>query len=90
LFILHIGGLADVEKKFIIVHAHIFLVNNWAKQIKRDRTKIAREPNLVLANREEAIRPPSGSDSVGQNAWAVLRTASEMEGKFAKSFVLEA
>jgi len=42
-----------------------------------------------LANREARLRAPSGFDSVGQSAWAVLRTASEMDGKFAKSLILE-
>ena len=42
-----------------------------------------------MANREAVIRPPSGSDSSGQNAWAVLRTVSEMEGKFAKCLIVE-
>jgi hypothetical protein len=42
-----------------------------------------------LANREARLCAPSGSDSVGQSAWAVLRTASEMDGKFAKSLIVE-
>ncbi|MBI2484616.1 hypothetical protein HYW18_00435, partial [Candidatus Uhrbacteria bacterium] len=82
LFIFHIGGLAGIKKKFIVVHAHIFLVNNWAKQMKRDRITIARESNLVLANREARLCAPSGEDLSGGNAWAALRAASEMVGKF--------
>jgi hypothetical protein len=42
-----------------------------------------------LANREAAIRPPSGSDSLGQSAWDALRAANEMVGKFEKSFIVE-
>ncbi len=79
-------------------------MKEWIKEA-RNLPKIAREgnlftkkvgakeifgSNLVLANREAAIRPPSGSDSAWQNAWAVLRTASEMDGKFAKCLILEA
>ena len=75
----------------------------WIKEA-RNLPKIARESNLfakkvaakeifgsnlVLANREARLRAPSGSDSSGQNAWAVLRTASEMDGKFEKSLIVE-
>ncbi|MBI4812356.1 hypothetical protein HY798_02855 [Candidatus Falkowbacteria bacterium] len=42
-----------------------------------------------MANREARLCAPNGSDSAGQNAWAVLRTATEMEGKFAKSLIVE-
>jgi hypothetical protein len=42
-----------------------------------------------LANREARFGAPSGEDLSGENPWAVLRTATEMVGKFAKSFVLE-
>ena len=78
-------------------------MREWIKEA-RNLPKIAREDNLfakkvaakeifgsnlVLANREARLRAPSGFDSVGQSAWAVLRTASEMDGKFAKSLILE-
>jgi hypothetical protein len=88
LFIFHISGLAGVKKKFIVVHAHILLVNNWAKQI-RDRIKIARESNLVLANREARLRAPSGEDLSGQSAWVALRAANEKVGVIEKSLILE-
>ena len=45
--------------------------------------------NLVLANREARLRAPSGKDLSGRNAWAALCAATEMEGKFAKSLILE-
>jgi hypothetical protein len=62
-----------------------------AKQILKTRQnfKIAREPNLVLANREAAIRPPSGSDSALQIQWAAVAAAHEMAFKKSNSFVLE-
>ena len=39
--------------------------------------------NLVLANREARLTAPSGEDLSGGNAWAALRAAHEMVGKFA-------
>ena len=44
--------------------------------------------NLVLANREARLRTPSGEDLSEQNAWAVLRTATEMVGQISKSQIL--
>ena len=42
-----------------------------------------------MANREARLRAPSGEDLSGQNAWAALCAASEMDGKFAKSLIME-
>ena len=42
-----------------------------------------------MANREARLRAPSGKDLSGRNAWAALCAATEMEGKFAKSLILE-
>ncbi|MBI2042758.1 MAG: hypothetical protein HYT21_03390, partial [Candidatus Nealsonbacteria bacterium] len=64
------------------------LIFLWLGKAKRDRIKIARESNLILANREARLRAPSREDLSGGNAWAVLRTASEMDGKFAKSLIV--
>ena len=78
-------------------------MENWIKEAS-SLPKIARESNLfakkvaaeqvfgsnlVLANREARFCAPSGEDLSGENAWAVLHTASEMDGKFEKSLILE-
>ena len=78
-------------------------MTEWIKEA-RSLPKIAREGNLfskkvaakeifgsnfVLANREARLRAPSGEDLSGQNAWAALCAASEMDGKFAKSLIME-
>ena len=44
--------------------------------------------NLVLANREARLTAPSGEDLSGGNAWAALRAATEMVGKFAKNQIM--
>jgi hypothetical protein len=51
LFILNIGGLAGVEKKFVI-HKFMLLVFNWAKQI----LKIARDFEPALGEPRRARR----------------------------------
>ena len=78
-------------------------MTEWIKEA-RNLPKIAREhdlfckkviakeifgSNLVLANREARHSAPSGEDLSGGNAWTVLRTASEMEGEFAESLIVE-
>ncbi|TSC73818.1 MAG: hypothetical protein G01um101444_457, partial [Parcubacteria group bacterium Gr01-1014_44] len=45
--------------------------------------------NLVLANREARFYAPSGEDLSGGNAWAALCAATEMDGKFEKSLIME-
>ncbi|MBI4713869.1 hypothetical protein HY771_01655 [Candidatus Uhrbacteria bacterium] len=42
-----------------------------------------------MANCEARLRAPSGEDLSGENVWAALCAATEMDGKFAKSFILE-
>ena len=44
--------------------------------------------NLVLHNREAAVRPPSGEDSPPQNQWAALRAAHELVLKKPSCFVV--
>ena len=62
-----------------------------AKQILKTRQnfKIAREANLVLANREAAIRPPSGLDSSPKIQWAAVAAAHETALQKPSCFVLE-
>jgi len=57
--------------------------------MKRERIKIVRKSNLVLANREARLRAPSGEGLSGQSAWVALCAATEMDGKFAKSLIVE-
>ncbi len=54
----------------------------------RDRIKIARETNLVLANREARLTAPSGEDLSGENAYAALRAANQKVGQFSESQIL--
>ena len=51
--------------------------------------KIAREPNLVLANREARLRAPSGLAESGQIQWAAVAAAHEMASKNSKSLIVE-
>ena len=77
-------------------------MENWIKEA-RNLPKIAQESNLfqkkvayrtlfgsnlILHNREAAVRPPSGEDSSGQNQWAALRAAHELASKKPSSFVV--
>ena len=57
--------------------------------MKRERIKIVRKSNLVLANREARLRAPSGEGLSGQSACVALCAATEMDGKFAKSLIVE-
>ena len=50
--------------------------------------KMARETNLVLANRETRLTAPSGEDLLGENAWAALCAANEKVGQFSESQIL--
>jgi len=42
-----------------------------------------------LANREERLRAPSGSDSAPENQWAALRAAHRFVGQKPESEILE-
>jgi len=61
-------------------------INLFAKKVA---TKEIFGSNLVLADREAAIRPPSGSDSAPQIQWAAVAAAHEMAFKKSNSFILE-
>ena len=55
----------------------------------RQNFKIARESNLVLANREARLAAPSGTDFKPKNQWAALCAAHEMALQKPSCFVLE-
>jgi hypothetical protein len=78
-------------------------MSEWIKEA-RSLLKIARKSNLfskkvaakeifgsnlVLANREAAIRPPSGLDSSPKIQWAAVAAAHKMAFKKSNSFILE-
>jgi len=55
---------------------------------KRDRiSKIAREANLVLANREARVSAPSAPEFKPKIQWAALRAAHEMSSENSNCFI---
>ena len=79
--------IIPLKTKLTKISVNILLGESHEKK-KRDRIKIAREANFVLAGREARVSAPKSIAFPPQNQWTALCAANQKVGQFSESQIL--